>query len=384
MKRILNIVAIVFSLFSMMSCDDINSVHQEYLDKGEQLYIGAPYIVDAYSGYNRIELVWKLNADPKITETSIYWNNGKDSINVVADRSDTVMREIIDLPEDKYIFEMINRDRYGNTSLSEIISSESFGEVYKSELRNRSIISQVVRVEGGLDLNWTSEPGCVGMNFSYVNNKGEELKLKIGANEVTTFIPDYVPDGEFSYSSLYVPVSTSIDTIATEVSEGEFTTPPPYYLLTQADWAKYSGSHTALATTGWDITTNSEQPGSEITNILGTNGIWHCSHSSAGDKSDMPYIINLDMKAIQNVSSIELNRRSGNGSTKIVEVEYSTNNTNWTKLGKIEYATNSNTGSMVLLPAVVFEAQYLRLTIPEDGSFETQWATLAKLVVTTK
>ena len=50
-------------ILGIAACGDMYDVHEKYLKMGEETYLGIASDLEANSGFNRIELKWKLNAD---------------------------------------------------------------------------------------------------------------------------------------------------------------------------------------------------------------------------------------------------------------------------------------------------------------------------------
>ena len=221
MRKIIYNLAIILCVSFISSCDDMYDIHKEYLDEGETVYLGKPYELKSFGGYERIKLTWKINADPKIEDSYIYWNNRKDSIIVAIDRLDTIMQRIIDLPEGKYQLELLNRNKKGEKSLVQSVSVESYGEKYRERLYNR-IISNMAVTTDGVSFKLSLEEGCVGTNFYYLDVNGETKHLFIESYEVLIEIKDVAPGGEFRYSSLYLPEVLAIDSIPSFEDIGNF------------------------------------------------------------------------------------------------------------------------------------------------------------------
>lgn len=77
MKSIIkNIAGFICVIIGLNSCENINDVHEEYLKRGEEIYTGVVDSLEAYPGNERIKFTWMINADPRITKTVIYWNDG--------------------------------------------------------------------------------------------------------------------------------------------------------------------------------------------------------------------------------------------------------------------------------------------------------------------
>lgn len=213
MKYLIKIISLCILGIAFATCDDMYSIHQKYLDEGEQIYLGKPTIMVAQAGMDRIQLVWKLTADPKIEKCCIYWNDRKDSLEVPPNYTDTVMRQIIPLEEGNYIFEMKNKGKYNLSSLTNVIAGKSYGKEYQSRLVNRMLQKQTIGTDGSLSMEWGTEERCVRLELEYVNTSGEKKMVKLLGDKTTLNLPDFVPGAEFTYRSLYLPETTAFDTI---------------------------------------------------------------------------------------------------------------------------------------------------------------------------
>lgn len=134
---ILGIVSVMF-----FACDDMNSIHEEYLNRGEEIYTGVIDSLNAYPGNERVKFTWEINADPRITKTVIFWSDGADSAVVEVNRTQPgimKMETILNLPEKSYIFKFVTKDDEGHKSLSVENTVEVYGPNYVSTLRNREI-----------------------------------------------------------------------------------------------------------------------------------------------------------------------------------------------------------------------------------------------------
>lgn len=380
-----SIVALIFVSF-IFSCDDMNDIHQKYLDEGEDVYIGYPNILTAHGGYERVQLVWKINADPKIDECCIYWNNRQDSLTVAPDRTDTVMRQIVPLPEGKYILEMVNKSQSGYRSLVSTISTESYGEAYREQLFNR-VVTEQVATPRDITLTWSLEEGCVGTYMKYKNNKGEQKEVFIEGEQTTLKLDDYVLGGSFTYSSLYLPEIGAIDTIATKEDTGEFPNPEAF-VLSKEEWeTNYHADYMDLDRGSWTVTANTEElkgeayPNGPVGNILDGDFGTHWHSQWQGDTPTLPHQIDIDMQEEQTITTIELARRNGNRDTKKVVFYISSNGTDWTKISELEYPNDSAVNSKVLMYQSPVKGRYLRLMVTE--SHNAPHASLAEILLTT-
>jgi hypothetical protein len=216
-------------LTGFISCDDMNSIHQKYLDQPEKIYLGRTDSLKALPGKNRIKLVWYISADPKIQETVIYWNQRKDSIikpfvrKVPGVQKDSL---IINNLSGTYTFELYNRNDYGDKSLMATVSGTAYGDDYINSLKNRSITTfavsnySTVSKSGTVTITWgTPDPLCVFTNLSYKKHStGEQVNLIVTSDVgiQTTVLTDvgnnFMDTNDMiNISSLFVPVKGAID-----------------------------------------------------------------------------------------------------------------------------------------------------------------------------
>ena len=248
-KLVYAIIAFAFVCF-VTSCDDMNSVHQEFLDRGETVYLGIPIILEANAGHERVELVWAQNADPRIYKTIIFWNNRQDSV-VVLNTGGRIVEKIVPLPEGIYMLEILNASQGGvHRSLPTEVTVESFGERFSSNLRNRVITNARVRPDYSVILTWSVEPGVVSTTITYVNRDGETITVTIAGDETTLHLLDFVPGGEFTHSSLYLPHSSSIDLVPSSPVTILFPEMPDYF---DQVWTDFPRANWTITTTVADL-----------------------------------------------------------------------------------------------------------------------------------
>ena len=106
---------------SVYSCNDMNSIQEEYASREEIVYLTKVDSITAYLGVGNVKLVWWISADPKIEQTVVYWNVRQDSL--VKDfvrtgpgkQKDSVT--ITGLAPGTYQFQFRNKNRRGEYSL---------------------------------------------------------------------------------------------------------------------------------------------------------------------------------------------------------------------------------------------------------------------------
>lgn len=372
MKQIFKYAAYCMAAFTLAACGDLYETHEKYLKMGEEVYIGFADSLQANGGFKRIELKWKLNADPRIDKCVITWNGCEQPVEIKAEQTGDFMSKILDIPEGKYIFSVVVKSEAGKESLVKTVSGESYGDKYQSRLPQRGINSMTANL-AGVTINWAPEEGCIGVSLSYTNNKGVKKTLKIGADDATTLIPDFVPASTFTLSTLFKPELHAIDEIESVPSTMEF---PAYYTVSKSDWDKtYHALYADTDRKGWTIEANTEEQGGEgpvngyataiIDGDLST--FWH-SKWSDGAKPPLPHLITIDMKKEQNIISVELARRKDNPDTKDVVFSISNDKVHWTELGVLNFPNDKAPNAMILLLPKAVKGRYLRTAVTSSNN----------------
>lgn len=212
------ITAVAFLAVILFSCDDMNSLHEKYLDRGIDIYIGAADSLSVQSGLHRIGFKWKINADPRIDKTVISWEEikvgemVKRSVELPVNRTtegEMWLEHIInDLDEGEYIFKIQILDNVGNTSKVMQISGLVLGDIYIENLRNRNtkLISKLVT--GDMQINWETAPSGSGLLYSvveYVNSDGEIIKVEVPNDEDKTVLKGLETGDKVKVYAVYLP-----------------------------------------------------------------------------------------------------------------------------------------------------------------------------------
>jgi hypothetical protein len=182
----------------LVSCEDMNSVNQEYLDRGETIYTARIDAIESITGLNKVQFKWWLKNDPRITQTEILWTEGvtpkSKVINVNRTQSGAIEMETLleDIPEGVYYFEFVTKGEDGIRSVSLGKTVEIFGSRYLESLHNRPVASVVYNFEKQLIISWDVNPGnSVGCYLSYTNTANAPVTIPIPPDETSTTIADY-------------------------------------------------------------------------------------------------------------------------------------------------------------------------------------------------
>lgn len=367
-------------LFIMITaCGDMYEVHEKYLEMGEETYLGAVQDLSAYSGFNRVKLEWYLNADPRISSCVITWEGIEKPVEIPVTENrvaEDPMSTIIDLPEGKYIFNIITRSDTGKESLVRTIAGEVYGSNYQKGLSALSINSINITPKW-VTINWTPQEGCIGSILSYTNTKGIEKSLDLADDVTTTIIEDFIPGSKFTVYSLFKPEEDAIDEIKSDGKDYNFPETPAYFVISKSDWDKtFHEFYEDVDRTGWTVEANTE----ELTGEGAVNGhkealidgdlstFWHSQWDGEGKNPPLPHIITFDMQQTQNILSIELARRQNNLDLKTVMFSISDDKENWTELGKLDFPNDKVPNAQIILLPKTVSGRYFRTTVTDSNN----------------
>ena len=151
--------AIFSCVMILWSCSDQEyDDYKKFAEGGEINYTEKVDSLKAFSGKNRVMLQGIIDADPKITEFRVFWNDGRDSVSVPVNRSggvDTLSVTINDIPENIYNFQVRTYDAEGNKSLVSNVTGAVYGERYQNTLYNRPVLANDL-VGGLLSISYAS------------------------------------------------------------------------------------------------------------------------------------------------------------------------------------------------------------------------------------
>ena len=221
MKNLVKNLSIICCICLVVSCDDMNDIHQKYIDAGERVYLGKTDSLKAYPGFERVKLVWHVNANPKVETTVIYWNMRQDSIEKPFIRTDEEGQRdsiFIPLPEGTYLFEVFNKNALGERSTTSTVQGVSYGAKYASRLKVRKI-TDLTLIEydfetqsSTIQIRWDDLPeGSIASQVKYKNRKtGEDVLASITGTERWLTLYDVGnllghPDDVLHLSSVYAP-----------------------------------------------------------------------------------------------------------------------------------------------------------------------------------
>ncbi|MDR0541872.1 MAG: DUF4998 domain-containing protein [Dysgonamonadaceae bacterium] len=212
MKAIINYFLPFCLLVCFFACDDVNSLHQKYLDRGEILYTGKVDSVQAFAGNEKVKFTWQINSDTRIKRTVIYWDNKKNKVEIPVNRtqSGALQQEtVINIAEGVVIFELLTTDDDGNRSLSVERTVQVYGPKYiVNYLRNRSLSfsfkNNTLTVDWQIAESSTIQYTTVQYT-DYSTGSAEPKSVRIANDDMQTTINGILVNDKFRVITTFLP-----------------------------------------------------------------------------------------------------------------------------------------------------------------------------------
>lgn len=241
MKYTSRLLAVATCALIFASCTD--DVSEEYSKMSGRTYIGAPEVSDIIPGFEKYQIKWSLNADPRINKARVSWaddtefvllniervegENGK-TLNVTLDNEgtdekyhdsdivldkDTIYLKVNHVSEGAHLVNVTHLGENETSSLVKEMPVSVYGANYQSTLRERPVTNIVSNVNE-TTLTWSNRENCTGVKLTYTKHDGEEVTLDIPRSESVTKLPFAKSESTIRYYSYYLPVP-SLDQIST-------------------------------------------------------------------------------------------------------------------------------------------------------------------------
>lgn len=220
-------IILLMNLLAIAGCGDMNELHQIYLDRGETIYTGAVDSLEVRGGLNRVQLKWEMNADPRIKDLVIRWNNRADSVVLPIDRSEPervgIFKDslILDknLSEGSVLFQLYTRDDLGHTSVLREVTGEVYGDNFAASAalklpRKLEMVQTISTTSVKLVFAEVDQPTMLGTKVYYTQLDGEKQVVEV-ANEETELLLEEIRLGdEIQYQGMFLPDINALDAFA--------------------------------------------------------------------------------------------------------------------------------------------------------------------------
>lgn len=300
-------VTVLLLMVLMVSCDDMNSIHQKYFDWGEDIYTGVVDSLKVYPGYEKLQFEWEVNADPRITKTVIYWNQREDSVVVDVNRTQSGRLQMSylleDISEGDYIFELITRDNHGHFSLPREVVVTIYGDSYLQALRNRTVSSITHRLDGTMLIEW--EPiSSLAMQYTIIKYEvdGVEQVTQVENEDSETELFGLETGEIIQVSTIYLP-ENALDELMAPYSE---------YSMPKFEREINKANFSVLVLAGDNTSVNGVRDLSKIWDGATANpGILHTVENAPG--FNFPHHFTFDMGVLADVSRFRIWPRTESG-----------------------------------------------------------------------
>lgn len=281
----------------LSNCRWQDDTYEIFLKDGEIIYVTKADALRAFSGKNRAKLSWVIGADPDVVGAKVYWNDGRDSVDVMIDRTfsiDTVKILVDNLDEGSYTFDVYTYDAIGNRSIKSDVFAQVYGDNYIASLFNRAVRN--IAYDGSkLRLFWYgADNEAVGTEVTYTDVSEVQRKITLSPGDSVSVLADYKPNSPFEYITYYKPDSTAIDTFSTNASTVEVQM--QYHENTELNKSLFSAVYLPGDAPIW-VTSSSE--GNDLSNLW--NGIYIGRQASSrawyrtADGTGMPQHFQFDL-----------------------------------------------------------------------------------------
>lgn len=298
-KFVFAIITFVF-LFSNVSCEDVNSIHQKYYDEGEDIYTGVVDSLKAYVGFEKVRFEWELSADPRITNVVVYWNQRADSVVIDVLRKQSgrlLMTHDLITEEGNYIYEFITKDDFGHFSLPVESVVEVLGGFYVESLRSRGVTSIEKKIDGSMLIKWDA---IASKEIQYVTIKykvnGKERSIRVENDKEETILDEVNTGDVINIITTYLP----------ENAFEEFNSLPKEYIMPKLEREINKGNFSIVALAGDNISVQS--------NNRDLSRIWdgglrdpQILHTKVNDENfKFPHFFTFDMGVLAEISRFRL------------------------------------------------------------------------------
>ncbi|GHV65547.1 hypothetical protein FACS1894199_06510 [Bacteroidia bacterium] len=208
----------------LVGCAEMNDKHDEFLARGETVYIGKVDSVLAFPGDGKLLLRYWIS-DPRAKNVTVYWgfNDANSKVLTVAQHTPEEALEVIlstadGLTEGNATFHWVTSDLHGNKSMVFESLASIYGSLYSEDLISRRIIGAILANNGDIviTLATSSSSEEIGIELFYTRTNGTETAEyypQLGTS-LTLSNVDYTK--EIRYRTLFKPTPTAIDSFATE------------------------------------------------------------------------------------------------------------------------------------------------------------------------
>jgi hypothetical protein len=216
MKYNLFKISVFTILLFIVSCGDIDSIHEQYL-QGEQVYAGKLDTLEVKPGYYRAQLEGQTQFLGNSNQIIIEYDDQTDIYDINEDNFQNGIYKLIlpELEEKSYEFTITTQDEIGNLSVSQIVAGFAIGDIFVSDQDPREIIDFSFESDGTY-ANFYGNAQSENVIYTLVDYENEQQQI----TRDTVFFDDsklrlqqFKPEGILNTTSVIQSGLNGIDSI---------------------------------------------------------------------------------------------------------------------------------------------------------------------------
>ena len=216
MKYNLFKISVFTILLFIVSCGDIDSIHEQYL-QGEQVYAGKLDTLEVKPGYYRAQLEGQTQFLGNSNQIIIEYDDQIDIYDINEDNFQNGIYKLIlpELEEKSYEFTVTTQDEIGNLSVSQIVAGFAIGDIFVSDQDPREIIDFSFESDGTY-ANFYGNAQSENVIYTLVDYENEQQQI----TRDTVFFDDsklrlqqFKPEGILNTTSVIQSGLNGIDSI---------------------------------------------------------------------------------------------------------------------------------------------------------------------------
>ena len=216
MKYNLFKISVFTILLFIVSCGDIDSIHEQYL-QGEQVYAGKLDTLEVKPGYYRAQLEGQTQFLGNSNQIIIEYDDQTDIYDINEDNFQNGIYKLIlpELEEKSYEFTVTTQDEIGNLSVSQIVAGFAIGDIFVSDQDPREIIDFSFESDGTY-VNFYGNAQSENVIYTLVDYENEQQQI----TRDTVFFDDsklrlqqFKPEGILNTTSVIQSGLNGIDSI---------------------------------------------------------------------------------------------------------------------------------------------------------------------------
>ncbi|MDN3492738.1 DUF4998 domain-containing protein [Winogradskyella bathintestinalis] len=222
--------------FAMICCDDMDSIHEEYLN-GEQVYAGKLDSLETSSGFNRVKILGLTQYLGNSREATVTWEDESQVFTIDENAGEEFEIIIENLAEKNYEFELYTTDNNNNQSVLQTVTGRAYGDVFIDAQSARRIVDFRMTAVGD-SIIWANKAESeyvISTLVRYETNDDTMTEAVVDPESSATLIENWKPEGNIEIISTIISGDNGFDTVDLNVVQDQLPIPLPTSGLNK-DW----------------------------------------------------------------------------------------------------------------------------------------------------